>query len=1022
MTEHDAKGAAKARVAGLVRAFKLNEADYTRINYNETQARTDFITPLLEAFGWDVHNTKGSSLALREVIEEATVEVGEERLSKRPDYELRLARQRKLFVEAKKPSVRLDRDLAPAFQVRRYGYSASLPVSVVTNFRQLAIYDCRVVPADTDLPHVARLKLVEFEEFEERFDDLWPILAREAIYSGEFDEEFAVDATRQGAEQFDDLFLSQVRAWRERLAVDIHATTPGLSAQELTYAVQLFLSRIVFLRICEDREIEKYETLKNLDAASTFDALMAVLRRADEFYNSGLFRLLEDERLGIRISDAVLHSIIAELYYPYSPFNFAVVETKVLGEIYEQLLGEVIVVAGASVEIVNTPEVRASGGVVPTPAFIADAIVTRTIGPQIENRSPDELADFTVADICCGSGTFLMSAFALLMDHYLSWYSENDRATHAGHRIYEIGGGHWRLTFEEKRRILLTHLRGVDIDANAVEVTQLSLLLKLIEDESASALREFVTTHRMAALPSLADVIRCGNSLVSETEWQRVSGPIPAAIRARVNPFDWQTEFRVECAQGGFSAIVGNPPYVRIQNLVTYAPEEVTYYGNPESPYTTARQDNFDKYALFIERALTLVRDDGRIGVIVPHKFMSIQAGRAVRRLLTAGHALEAIVHFGVKQVFGKHTSTYSCILILDRSGVGAVKLEKAGPLETWRYGQQGSLTTIPAADLGEEPWEFADDDVRALFARVRAAYPLTLSSVAEILVGLQTSADRVFIVHPVSEDAASVVCHWNGRDWPIERGVLRPILHDVQLGAYGRPTANAWLIFPYELTRTSAGGQKARLLQPHEFSFRYPLAWEYVQARRSELDGRNIVGGTAAERQWYQYGRSQSLTKFDTSKIICPALSREARYAYDDSGVTITGGGNGPYYMIRTRDGTAISNHYLLAILNHPLSEAFVRTNTSTFRGGYYSHGKQFIENLPVPASDASTRSAIEHLVSRLIRVIDDRDGARTPHERTVKEREAIALRVEIEDRVSALFALSPADLVIVLSVAPPA
>ena len=359
------------------KGFKLNEADHLRATYNETQTRTEFITPLLEAFGWDVHNTQGHPLSFREVIEEATVEVGEERLSKRPDYELRLARQRKLFVEAKKPSVRIDRDRAPAFQTRRYGYSASLPISVVTNFYQLAIYDCQPVPVETEEAHVARMSLIDYEEFEARFDELWSLLSREAVYSGDFDRHFAIDATRHGAEQFDDLFLAQVRDWRKRLAIDIHANTPGLSAEELTYAVQLFLSRIVFLRICEDREIEKYETLKNLDAAGTYDGLLAILRRADEFYNSGLFRLMDDERLGIRISDAALRSIINELYYPQSPYTFAVVETKVLGEIYEQFLGEVISVRDGAVEIVSKPEVRESGGVVPTPGFIADAIVDR---------------------------------------------------------------------------------------------------------------------------------------------------------------------------------------------------------------------------------------------------------------------------------------------------------------------------------------------------------------------------------------------------------------------------------------------------------------------------------------------------------------------------------------------------------------------------------------------------------------------------------------------------------------------
>ena len=127
---------------------------------------------MLQALGWDIYNTKGQPLRLREVIEEATVEVGEEKLSKRPDYELRLARQRKLFVEAKKPSVRIQHDRPSAFQVRRYGYSASLPVSILTNFHQLAVYDCGPVPAETDEAHVARLWLLTYDQFVDRFDEL----------------------------------------------------------------------------------------------------------------------------------------------------------------------------------------------------------------------------------------------------------------------------------------------------------------------------------------------------------------------------------------------------------------------------------------------------------------------------------------------------------------------------------------------------------------------------------------------------------------------------------------------------------------------------------------------------------------------------------------------------------------------------------------------------------------------------------------------------------------------------------
>ncbi len=1020
MSDDPVKAAARARVAELVQDFLRNKTDYLQATYNETQARTDFITPLLEAFGWDVHNTKGQSLALREVIEEATVEVGEERLSKKPDYELRLARQRKLFVEAKKPSIRIDRDRAPAFQTRRYGYSASLPIAVLTNFHQLAIYDCITSPVETDEAVVARRTLFNYEEFETRFDELWGSLSREVVYSGDFDRRFAIGTTRHGAEQFDDYFLRQVRTWRERLAVDIHTNTPALNAVELTYAVQLFLSRIVFLRICEDREIEKYEALKDLGASSTFASLMEMLKRADAFYDSGLFRLLEDARLGIHISDPTLQSIIGELYYPQSPYTFAVVETKVLGEIYEQFLGEVITVSGGAVEIVSKPEVRESGGVMPTPRHIVDVIVEHTLTPAISGKSPTELEGFTVTDICCGSGTFLLSAYEFLLDHYLTWYLANNRADHVGQTIYEVTAGQWRLTFEEKRRVLLAHLRGVDIDVSAVEVTRFSLLLKLIEDETATGLQDYVTQHRTPALPLLDGVVRCGNSLVSQAEWTAARGALPAALIDKINPFTWAAEFPTEMGRGGFDVIVGNPPYIRIQNMTAYSPEEVAFYQSPGSPYSTARQDNFDKYALFIERALTLLRPDGRLGVIVPHKFMTIQAGKTLRRLIATDRLLEEVMHFGVKQVFGPGTANYTCILVLDRRSRGSVRFEQVGQLEEWRYGQTGTVSIIPSGELTEEAWQFADADTRALFERVRAAFPNRLGQLAEIFVGVQTSADPVYIFRPVGETAATVTLRWDGRDWPIERGILRPCLHDVTLFAYARPRPNAWMIFPYEFVRGRTGTE-ARLIQPADMARRFPGCWAYLNARRDELDRRNVTGGTAADRQWYQFGRSQSLIKFDSPKIILPILSIEPRYAYDDTNIMVTGGGNGPYYMIRPRGGATVTNHYLLAVLNHPLSEAFVRTNTSPFRGGYYSHGKQFIENLPIPVPAEPERTAIETLVTTLIDTLGASEAARTPHERTVKEREAADLKAQVETRISALFNLSDADMETVRAVPVP-
>jgi hypothetical protein len=228
-------------------------------------------------------------------------------------------------------------------------------------------------------------------------------------------------------------------------------------------------------------------------------------------------------------------------------------------------------------------------------------------------------------------------------------------------------------------------------------------------------------------------------------------------------------------------------------------------------------------------------------------------------------------------------------------------------------------------------------------------------------------------------------------------------------------------MIFPYEIV-AGVRGEVARLIQPAEIVARYPLAYAYLTARRETLENRGISGGAAAERQFYQFGRSQSLTKFNSPKIILPILSREARYAYDEDNIVMTGGGNGPYYLIRSREGVEETNRFLLAVLHHPLCEAMVRMNTSTFRGGYYSHGKQFIEHLPVPAATPAQRAEIEALVVEMIMATDAQKAARTPHQRTLFERRVAELRLTIEDHVSGLFGLTPADLAIVMAVPVPA
>ncbi|MDH2625833.1 Eco57I restriction-modification methylase domain-containing protein [Acinetobacter baumannii] len=979
----------RAQLKELVKLFKQNESDYLKKNYNETQVRTDFIAPLLEILGWDIHNKKGVAQNQREVIEESVIDVADEKFSKKPDYELRAAKQRKLFIEAKKPYVNLETNKDAAFQAKRYGFSGSLPIVILTNFYHIAIYDCQFKPDSEDHPHIARLYLIKYDEFEKYFDQLWLFLSRDSIYSGVFDKFTATSLPKKGSESFDNLFLNQVREWRKKLALDIYLNNNTLSSDELTYAVQLFLLRIIFLRICEDREIEKYQNLKNISGKSSFNSFMNELRRADEFYDSGLFRLIDDKDLNIKISDDVLNQIINELYYPLSPYTFAVVETEVLGEIYEQFLGESIIINDdKTVEIVYKPEIRESGGVIPTPRYIVDKIVEDTLNSLFQDKSPHQIEKISIADICCGSGVFLLSVFDYLLNYYLNHYISNLDKSIKNNKIYESYNKTWKLNYIEKRRILITHIRGVDIDHNAIEVAKFSLLLKLIEDETAENLKYFVEESTTPALPELDDYILSGNSLVSNSELFEYNPNHSLETMEKINPFDFKSGFSKEFnnIDPGFDVIVGNPPYIKIQKMKLYSPEEVNFYQSDKSPYITSKKNNFDKYYLFTERSINLTTSKGRLGFIIPNKFISTKVGESLRSLFIKNNMLEEIVDFGISQIFGKQAQNYTCLVYLNKAGSSSIKVHKVNSLDDWKYKDIKDTLYLNHSNLSGSAWSFPNSDVQKVFSSIESKKYQKLIDVTDIFVGLQTSADPIFIFEAIDETPNTFVMEWNNQKWHIEKSISKPFMHDVMLSPYSHTPSNKWLIFPYSFI-TEGEKLKAQLIQPKDMISNFPLCYKYLTSRKAELEKRQISGGKKSEQQFYQFGRSQSLTKLSKPKITFSVLSKEAKYTYDEQDIMMTGGGNGPYYNLRSSTAD-ISNYFLLALLHHPLIEALIKSQASTVAGGYYSHSKQYMENLPIPNLSNDLKKQVDYLILDILKNQKLLIEASLPHKQNIIKR----------------------------------
>ena len=630
--------------------FKQNQQSYRSGRFNEARLRLEFLNPLFEALGWDVANRSGYAEAYKDVLVEPSLEMEGE--IKAPDYAFRIGGTRKFFVEAKKPAVNIQYEIYPAFQLRRYAWSAKLPLGILTDFEEFAVYDCRSKPNPTDQAATGRVMFIKFTDYIEKWDEIAAIFSREAVLKGSFDQYAQGVTGKHGTQEVDDAFLKEIEGWRDLLARNLALRNNALSVPELNYAVQMTIDRIVFLRICEDRGIEPQEQLKDLlEQEDIYGGLCDLFRKADTRYNSGLFHFEKEKAqssspdglsLGLKIDDKALKEIIKSLYFP-SPYVFSVIPADILGQVYERFLGKVIrLTASHQAKVEEKPEVRKAGGVYYTPTYIVEYIVKNTVGKLLEGKTPREAAELKIVDPACGSGSFLLGAYQCLLDWHTKWYIDNNPlqwAKSASPRVYQAQGGalrqaqdsEWKLTTAEKKRILLDNIHGVDIDPQAVEVTKLSLSLKVLEGESQESIGTQLGLFKERALPDLGRNIQCGNSLIGPDYYndrQLDLGIGGAEERSRVNAFDWQTAFPQVFARGGFDTVIGNPPYIQL-SMMDYFNESVNKYLINRYSSSMGRLNTF---GLFIERVLkNLLKQKGYLSFIVPNTLLTQEYYHSLR-------------------------------------------------------------------------------------------------------------------------------------------------------------------------------------------------------------------------------------------------------------------------------------------------------------------------------------------------------------------------------------------------------
>ncbi|MBS1625905.1 MAG: N-6 DNA methylase, partial [Bacteroidetes bacterium] len=500
------------------------------------------------------------------------------------------------------------------------------------------VYDCTRVPKVDDSASVARLKHIHYKDYLEHFDFIYDTFSHEAITKGRFDKFVQGGANKRGTDTLDKRFVQSLDEWRKYLATSIAKHNRSLTDEELNYAVQLTLDRLIFLRFCEDRAVEPYAQLQATvvkGKGDPYQNLMHLFHEADRKYNSGLFDFAKDGITpSMKIDPKVIKTVINQMYYPLCNFEFSVMPVEILGNAYEQFLGKVIRIRpNGSVTVEEKPEVRKAGGVYYTPQYIVDYIVKNTVGKLIEGKAPKDIEKIKIVDPACGSGSFLLGAYEYLLRYHTDWYHTNGTPKGKDNPLTPQG----KLTTKKKKEILRNNIYGVDLDANAVEVSKLSLLLKCMEGETEASINTQLGLYHERVLPNLDNNIKDGNSLI-DTDFYDTE--MDLGYERKIKPFNWQKQFPEVFKQGGFDVVIGNPPYVQSREG-QFAEAEKTYlYSN----YQTAEYQ-INTFGLFIEKGLNILKSKHYLGFIIPNYWLSTQYDKKLRRFLFQNNSVNEITN-----------------------------------------------------------------------------------------------------------------------------------------------------------------------------------------------------------------------------------------------------------------------------------------------------------------------------------------------------------------------------------------
>jgi hypothetical protein len=1014
---------------------------------NEAQTEERWIQPVLRLLGFPYTVQAGVSVGLNRRQPDYALFLSEEdrraadQLEGVARYERAVAvADAKRFdrpLDRRAPGVGLTED--PVAQIINYLSITRRPWGILTNGRLWRLYSAEgdlVSGACYEVDLVALLQGADYDAFR-YFAAFFTSGAFTPDVRGRSFLERALSASQENAVQVGEALERQVFSAVPRIAEGLlgdEERTDAALAEAFDNALVL-LYRLLFCLHAEARELlpvdnphyreyslqtQKAELARDRTRARVFStasddlyndlrALFRIVDRGDDAlgvgeYNGGLFSAERHPYFANRsVPDNLLAPALDGLYRVGGEFvDYRSLSVRHLGTIYERLLDYRLAERDGSL-VLETASGRRETGSYFTPEHIVDRIVERTLDPVLERRSAEFAArgvrgqdaleaflDVRVLDPAMGSGHFLVSAAA-----YIAQYIATDPSYEGNLPMAEI-----------QRLVAERCIYGVDVNAMAVELAQLSLWLTTVQrDEplvflpnlragnslvgadldallrdSGTVFAERLARDVDAILERIGEIehreTRRGDDVHEKERLAAIANelrrPLEQYADEQIAPgfsngvgrfFHWELEFPEvfldangrRRADGGFDAVIGNPPYIRIQALG----RELASYCRRR--YATA-SGSFDTYVPFIERSMSLLRPDGRLGFIVPNKFLKLDYAERLRGLFADERAVDEIIDFGDAQIFIGATN-YTCVLLLDRAGREDFTYRRvAGDAELVRR-TMVNVDAVPserftAADFSSEPWVLAAGEEARILERVRAGAERLDEVTRGIFTGLQTSADAIYIIEDRGQVGAHRLVYSRACDeeLELEPTLLHPLASGGDTDRFAFHALRNLLIFPYV-----RDGDEMRLVTSDELAA-LPLTAGYLRRHEDMLRGREH--GRMDHERWYAYVYPKSLGSHDSPKLGVPRLCERLRASADPEGaiyldnVDVNG-------ILLEPDGPSLWE--LLVLLNSRLLDWVFHRYSVPFRGAFLSANKQFIAPLPIKVPDRDERQMFDELGRRL-------------------------------------------------------